>query len=489
MTPFCNANIFRRLLCFCTFVCQLKSIQLKQVIQLLFIVFFSFLMCSTGKAQTDSMYSIFIGGHAYGAHAGTNIGLHPPFLEKLKHDVDSTVKYIVLTGDIVNHSTIESWQQVENELSAIGVNSCYVMGNHGDNSIGHAVFQEKHGGTWYSFSFGSELYIVLNSTESDRSISSTQLDFLEKVLTNTDSNWNRAFIFFHEIIWNSLEKYKLVRSNSRSRYDQMKDHSNFWDKVFPMFTDLPGKEFYVIAGDVGGNPDAIAASYDRWENVTLISSGMGEVYDENYLKADISPDTVKFTLVPLNDNIEIHPIQWYNVPESPGQITGLAKISPPVENIKYDVTPVFNATSYVWNLSQGMTGLSDSSSIIIGFDENFKSGDLSVSAVNDGFGISEPINLVIESDNHSSIADVSNHYGINVFQDEYFLNFINESNYVRLVKLKIYSLSGSIIYTDEFESYSLSGTKRISKEWLPKKPVVLEMDYGIMKETKKIILY
>ncbi len=281
----------------------------------------------SGNAQSDSTYSIIVAGHAYGAHAGTNIGLHLPFLEKLKSNIDSTVKYIFLTGDIVNHSTTESWQQVATELSEFDANSCYVMGNHGNNSVGHQVFQEKHGGTYYNFNYGNEMFIVLNSTESDRSISPAQLVFLDEALKSANAVQNRIFIFFHEIIWNSNEKYKLVRSNSRSRYDQMIYHSNFWDEMFPMLTAYPEKEFYLIAGDVGGNPDAIAAFYDKWENVTLLSSGMGEVMDENYLKVDISSDTVKFKLIPLDDGVEMNSIKWYNVPEKPDSIVGPANNS------------------------------------------------------------------------------------------------------------------------------------------------------------------
>jgi hypothetical protein len=199
--------------------------------------------------QPDFVYSILVAGHGYGAHLGKNIGLHPPFLEKLNAIKDTNVMGLFLTGDIVNYSNTSSWKQVESELADMNFDSYYVMGNHDDNTVGHAEFQKKFGSTYYYFVYKTDLFIVLNSTESDRSISPPQLEFLDQVLTNTDSNWKRVFVFFHEVIWNSIEKYQLVRSNSRSRYAQMVLVSNFWQEVFPRFEALPDKKFYLFAGD------------------------------------------------------------------------------------------------------------------------------------------------------------------------------------------------------------------------------------------------
>jgi len=296
------------------------------ILKALAFLLFSF-SCFTGTPQNDSTYSFLVAGHAYGAHAGTNNGLHPPFLKKLTENHDS-VMALFLTGDIVKQSTTASWNQVEKELSTLGIKSYYVMGNHDNNSVGHAVFAKKHAGAYYSLIYKNELYVILNSTESDRSISKKQLDFLDNLISNTDTKWERAFIFFHEVIWNSNIKYKSVRSNSRSRYNQIANISNFWNEVYPKLTALKGKEFFLFAGDVGGNTDAIAASYDQWENVTLLSSGMGEVKDENYLKVNVLPDTVTFQLIPLNDGINMKPITWYNIPEKPDSIFGPLTIFP-----------------------------------------------------------------------------------------------------------------------------------------------------------------
>lgn len=439
-------------------------------------------------AQTSSNYSILVAGHAYGAHAGKNIGLHPPLLEKLRMNADTNVMALFLTGDIVNQSNTASWTQVESELTTLQLKSYYIMGNHDNNSIGAAVFQKKHGGTYYSFTYENDLFIVLNSTESDRSISPVQLKFLDEVLTNTDSNWKRAFVFFHEVIWNSHEKYRLVRSNSRSRYALISGISNFWEQVYPKLTAIQNKTFYMFAGDVGGNPDAISTSFDQWGNVFLLSSGMGEVKDENYLKVDISPDTVSFKLIPLNDDIQMHPVTWYNIPEKPKQIDGLSVINPSESAYKYEVNPVQNATAYRWELSTGISGSSNSSSIDLYFNSDFQKGQISVTALHDGFGESDAVALNIQSNTNTSVPE-------NAFFSEF--NFTQNPESIKLgfqlqtsgmAKLVIYDQTGRQIYASNFSANAGLNTIMVDKNKLKNGLVFIELLIGKNRMIQKIIL-
>jgi hypothetical protein len=429
-----------------------------------------------------------VAGHAYGAHLGKNIGLHPPLLEKLNALQDTSIRSLFLTGDIVNNSTSASWAQVEKELSAMNFNSYYVMGNHDDNTIGHAEFQKKFGGIHYYFAFRNELYIVLNSTESDRSISASQLDFLDQVLSNTDSNWSRAFIFFHEVIWNSNIKYRLLRCNSRSRYAQMVLVSNFWQEVYPRFTALPDKKFYLFAGDVGGNPDAVAASYDRWENVTLLSSGMGEVSDENYMKVKILPDTVTFELIALKDDVQMKPVTWYNVPEKPSGISGPSTISETQQAVNYQVSEVFNATFWRWNLSAGISGTSDSSKIDLQFEPGFQSGKISAIAINDGFGESDPAELEIKADNNTLLSRDQNVSGFKIVQNGQSLRIFCNSKSKTTARLKIYNASGQLLIRDELFLNSGLNSQTIDANIQLSGIVIIELLMGNERIIQKIML-
>ncbi len=351
------------------------------------------------RAQTDSSYAFIVAGHAYGAHGGENLGLHPPFLNSLDAGYDSTAAFIVLTGDIVNHSTPESWQQVENELDSIGLAYYYVMGNHGDNDIGWQVFEDKFGGTYYSFYWQKELFVVLNSTEGDRSISPGQLEFLNDQIVQVGDSTRNIFIFFHEVIWNSDEKYVGVKSNSRSRYDQVVAYSNYWEDLHPMLTGKSEKNFYVISGDVGGNPDAISAFYDQRDNVMLLSSGMGEVVDENYLLIRVhAPDSIETLLVPLDSELVLQDIAYYSVPPAPDSVMGPANIPQGGSAIEYAVPEVFNADTYMWDLPDGAAGASSTRQVLLDFDMDFREGQLSVRAAREGFGTGPAASITVRAD-------------------------------------------------------------------------------------------
>ncbi len=352
------------------------------------------------NAQVDTSYAFIVAGHAYGAHAGGNLGLHPALLNSLNSGYDPNVSFIVFTGDIVNNSTSEAWLQVDDELSNYPFSYYYAMGNHDANTIGYQVFEDKFGGAYYSFCRQSGLFIVLNSTEGDRCISPTQMDFLEDQLDQAGDNIKNIFIFFHEIIWNSHIKYIDVLSNSRSRYPEMINHSNYWTEVHPLLLAKPDKNFYVIAGDVGGNTDAIAAFYDTWDNVTLLASGMGEVADENYLLINVyTQDSIAFELVPLNGSLTLPDIAYYSVPPAAEAISGPAIVSRGDIAIEYSVPAVFNATSYVWQLPDGATGTSTSNNISVDFGFNFTEDTLSVQAARAGFGKGPAASLLISADN------------------------------------------------------------------------------------------
>ncbi len=396
---------------------------------------------------------------------------------------------LFLTGDIVNQSTSASWNQVELELSKLGLKSYYVMGNHDNNTLGHSVFKNKHGRAYYSFVYKNELFIILNSTESDRSISPTQLKFLDDLFSNTDAHWERAFIFFHEVIWNGNNKYKLVKSNSRSRYDQLVNISNFWDEVYPKLNAQIDKEFYLFAGDVGGNTDAIAASYDRWENVTLLSSGMGEVKDENYLKVTIFPDTVTFQLVPLNDGIEMKPVTWYNIPVKPDSIIGPTTVFPLQSEVGYHVSPIFNATGYRWNLSSRTYGSSDSSQIILQFGDQFESGKISVAAINNGFGESEPAELEIRTEDNTSVELNRVETKIEIYQEQnlILLNFYSVQS--QKITVMFYDQQGRVVYNDLLFLNSGYSSKSIQKNIFRNGLFIIAIKTENEMITKKLLVF
>ncbi len=444
------------------------------------------------SAQVDTAYSFIVAGHAYGAHAGTNTGLHPSLLNSLNAGFDPKTSLFVFTGDIVNVSTTESWQQVDTEMEAYGLPYYFAMGNHDANSIGEAVFNEKFGGLYYAFYSQHDLFIVLNSIEADRAISVHQINFLKEQIDLASAETKNVFIFFHEVIWNSNEKYIAVRSNSRSRYEQIVSYSNYWEEVHPVLLSHNTKNFYLITGDVGGNPDAIAAFYDKWDNVTLISSGMGEVADENYLLVKVSANTsVDFELVPLDPGLTLPDIEFYSVPPAPGNIAGPQSITPGSTAISYSVAEVFNAESYTWILPEGATGNSSSETILVDFGFDFQGGEISVKCYRDGFGTGPESSLMIQAEGTSNKSNErhSDDSNISVCQiNEVILISTNNFNHSE-ARIRLYDLSGKTIWSQTLEDLSGSFNLQIDASKLLPGIVFISVysDKGIL--TEKFMIY
>ncbi|MDB3945730.1 metallophosphoesterase [Gammaproteobacteria bacterium] len=256
-------------------------------------------------------YSFIVAGHTYGSHSGKNPGLYTKFYQHLSSKFlrSESVDFIVLTGDIVRESDQKSWDTVGQQMENLGLPYFFVMGNHDISNYGIEVFKSLYRNTFYSFSILTDLYIILDSQQKSRSISEPQLKFVKSTLKK-NRHAKRIFIFFHELLWNSAPEYQQVLSNGRSRYQNIQE-SNYWTDLHPMFSDYPDKLFYVIAGDVGGNSDAISVFHDAKGNVTLIASGMGEVEDENFVVATALEDAVTFRLIPLNPGVQLEPLDYY----------------------------------------------------------------------------------------------------------------------------------------------------------------------------------
>ena len=131
---------------------------------------------------------------------------------------------------------------------------------------------------------------------------------LETCLAEND--WERVFVFFHEVLWLGSERYDGLQANFGD--DPAYRKTRFWSEVYPVFEGHPDTDVYVLAGDVGGRPGAIPAFFDRVGNVTLVASGMGEVEDENFLRVEVTPGAVTMTAVPLQAGKPIRPVEWFN---------------------------------------------------------------------------------------------------------------------------------------------------------------------------------
>jgi len=223
--------------------------------------------------------------------------------------------------------------------------------------------------------------------------------------------------------------------------------------------------------------------------MTLLSSGMGEVADENFMRVDITPDTVSFSLIALNSDVEMKPVTWYSIPAAPGKITGPEKVNPPESLVKYEVSTVFNATSYQWTVSSGISGSSVTKAASLSFDDQFQTGQVMVRAVNDGIGESEPLTLNVQSSGYTSFAGNENNTGLNVLQNQeaVVINFTSDSK--STAQMKIAELSGKMLIDKLITVHQGLNTLKIDKHLLSKGVIVLNWKMNGMFFNKKIVIY
>lgn len=240
-----------------------------------------------------------VAGHAYGAHTGSNQGLHPPLVDKLSTDAFGHLDFLAFTGDVLRRCNEDAWHIFERQLQPLGIPFYLAMGNHDASDFGLDRVRGQFGALYYFFDISTTRFIFLNTQEVARSISPGQLAFLQDALQDSEGI-GTFFIFMHELLWLSHKpEYRKIRANSRSRQKKL-SKSNYWSAVHPMLVQQAPRQAFVIAGDVAGNEDAIPAFKDEVDNVTLIASGMGEVKEENAMLVTLRAGKPTFRLFALD---------------------------------------------------------------------------------------------------------------------------------------------------------------------------------------------
>ncbi len=85
-----------------------------------------------------------------------------------------------------------------------------------------------------------------------------------------------------------------------------------------------------------------------------------------------------------------------HIPSCPGIIAGLTSVTQGQNSVTYTTTPIANATSYVWTLPSGATGISSTNSISVNYGASALSGNITVRG-NNSYGVGNvatyPINV------------------------------------------------------------------------------------------------
>jgi hypothetical protein len=258
------------------------------------------LLCGqTVFGQPDStLYSFFVAGHTYGNAGSNNIGFHPPFKNKFGYIQNrAEIEFGVLTGDIVSANPVaQDWDEIDADIETLGLPVYFAVGNH--DMENRPLFESRYGFTYYNFFHNDDLFIVLDPNIDGWSITGDQLQYLQNVVNDNYLSTENIFVFFHQVLWVSASnEFNYIKWNSDAgRLNPI----NFWSSVVPIFDSIPN-DVFMFAGDVGVSW-ASDVSYDKFNNITLISSGMGDPDGENFIVVNVdSSKSVDYDLICLSD--------------------------------------------------------------------------------------------------------------------------------------------------------------------------------------------
>jgi hypothetical protein len=250
-------------------------------------------------AQNDSVpYSFFVAGHTYGQPGVNNVGFHPPFKQKFPYiQSRPEIDFGVLTGDIVSPFPIsQDWDEIDAEIDTLGLPVYFAVGNH--DMENRPLFEARYGITYFDFIYNNDLFIILDPNIDGWSITGDQLLFLQNSVSDNYTVIENVFVFFHQILWReNTNQFNYISWNSGSgRINPV----NFWSTVIPIFDSIPN-DVHMFAGDLGASWST-DVTFDRYNNIKLIASGMGDQNGENIIVVNVdSNKSVNYDLICLSD--------------------------------------------------------------------------------------------------------------------------------------------------------------------------------------------
>lgn len=277
------------------------------------ILFLFFCACTNGvdqqkitkpKPQPPNR-KFFVAGHAYGSPMKPSTGT---FFEPLDAFLDQNIsqyEFGVFTGDVVIHPDSLHWSKVSQKLKNYNKKFFWAPGNH-DLAAG-LYCQLAFPKFWEVEMKDSILLASLSTIHKKWTLSSEQLSLLDSTVKTNKNGIKRAFLFVHNVMWFDSSLME-AHPNSFAEYPGNED---FWENLVPEFQqwDFP---VYIIAGDVGAVWDRPAYSYYKYQNLHLITSGMGESKESNVLEVEIDKGIEGMNLIFLLSGMK-KPLAAYKI--------------------------------------------------------------------------------------------------------------------------------------------------------------------------------
>ena len=238
----------------------------------------------------DDANKLFVVGHAYGNHDGTNLGISNKLLAFFDK-ADTTDADLILTGDIVKDSSLNNLNLAKTQIENLFNNYYIAVGNH-DIGGGNQNF--------YYEIFDNDLYLVdyenFSIVVANFSTYNWQPALKDQVLINSfleKSTKENILIFSHPVFWHNLTQNIPARNGDDMLKVELKKDTLDWLKV-------EKKNLIIFSGDYGGKVSETFCEYDELNNILFIASGIYDKADDRIIYIYDSKEGFFLKEIPLD---------------------------------------------------------------------------------------------------------------------------------------------------------------------------------------------
>ena len=222
--------------------------------------------------------------------------------------------YLILTGDVVENSTTENWEVVNELIQSIEPATYIAPGNHdlnyanketGESYVTYPLYEHYFGQSYRSFRVKSNLFIFLDTITS--SFLDAQKEMIDFELANLD-NIKNVFVFTHYLQYvHTQSRFSCLIGHIHMDKNSPDSKHNIWLYTEERLQDSHVKTYY-FSGDIGVDDHAgriqAPAFYDQTDNLTILSSGMGNPL-ESYYDVIVENGIVDIKQIAFDDSIQL----------------------------------------------------------------------------------------------------------------------------------------------------------------------------------------
>ena len=168
-------------------------------------------------------------------------------------------------------------------------------------------YVKEFGPTYFDFTIGSELFLILDFETRGYVLAGEQLDYFHDVVRRAaeDDSIRNVFVFSHKVFWSYNRPALEPVFRYRHPVPVEKTYDVFDATVKPaLFPLTKTKRVYLFAGDIGGGHQYLQMYYHQDDDFTYVATGLGAYPRDCFVKVSVNDGKVELTTVILTTGEE-----------------------------------------------------------------------------------------------------------------------------------------------------------------------------------------